>query len=270
MGGLFWKKTAAALAMILWLGAQPATVAASSGDSLQIAPQRIEIGTFFSGGQISVSAAIAPGTDAVFEMVGQEVEEDLMRKGRRWDIWMNMDEIDIKGVPRLYYVVSSRPDLLTTNAGPYPWGYPALRRSASFEDKQGKVGHSELFREFIRLMEEKGLYAQKSSGVQRMAANPDSTLLRVRFPISTRIAPGVYDVRLSVIRNHVIEARRYGSVEVVLVGIPAFLDALASGHRGLYGLLAVLVAVSVGLLAGVVFRSKAKTPQTTNNASIRH
>jgi hypothetical protein len=249
-------KRVASLAAIIWFSCLTATAAASSADTIEIGPRRIEIGTFFSGGDIRVSATIPPGCDAVFEMVGKEVEEDLMRKGRHWDIWMNVDEIDIKGVPRLYYVASNRPGLLNTDQGQFPWGYASLEQSATFEDKRAKVGRDELFREFIRLMEEKELYAMWPSAVKITADGADSALAQVRLPFSTRIAPGVYDVRLSIIQGHTVVARRHGTVEVALVRLPLLLDSLASAHRWFYGLLAVVVAASVGFLSGIAFRSK--------------
>ena len=105
-----------ALGTLLYL--VPSSAACNSLQTLFVVPNAIKIGAFFHGAEVSVSAKVPEGCDAIVEVIGKEVEEDLMRKGRRWDLWMNVGEIDIEGAPCLYLVMSTDARLL--DAGDRP------------------------------------------------------------------------------------------------------------------------------------------------------
>jgi hypothetical protein len=67
--------------------------------NLQITPPSIEIGGFFNGVEVTVSDVIPLDSEAALEVIGKVREQDLMRKGRRWELWMNVREIDIMSAP---------------------------------------------------------------------------------------------------------------------------------------------------------------------------
>lgn len=250
------KSPPAGSAAVLWLLLWAAVPAHAADPPMRITPQRIGIGAFFGGATVRITASIPKGRAVVVELVGKEIEEELMRKGRRWDIWMNVAEVDIDNVPCVYYVMSSRPELLAAGRAEYPWGYGVLQKSAVFRRGRRPIDRPELFREFIRLKEAKGLYAEFPGKVAVTTAAPQGAFAQGRFHIPTRIAPGTYDVYLYLLDGDTVTQRRHGSVDVALVGLPAFLDALASSHRLLYGVLAVVVAAAIGLLSGVAFKTK--------------
>ena len=98
---------------ILWLLVMSSPLC-DAAQRLSVTPPTIKINSFFGGAEVSVSAEIPQGCEAVIEVTGKKLEEDLMRKGRRWDLWMNVGEIDIDGAPCLYLLMSSAPRLLKT------------------------------------------------------------------------------------------------------------------------------------------------------------
>ena len=55
---------------------------------------------------------------AVLSVRGKKIEEEMMRKSRHWDLWMNSGEVDIYDTPMLFIALSSDPALLT--AGDFP------------------------------------------------------------------------------------------------------------------------------------------------------
>lgn len=251
------------LAILVLLTAVPAD---SASPLLQINPPEIRIGTFFDGAVLTVSADIPAGCQAVFEINGKCREEDLMRKGRRWDIWMNTAQIDITGVPFVYLAMSSAPGLLRAGREDHPWGYGALRRTASFAGPVKKSDFPILFREFIRLKEGRRLYGTFPGKVDISCTGKKTCLARGTFDFPIRIPPGTYDVCLYAIRNGKIIRHQCDILKVEMGGMPAFIRFLSSSHAAGYGLLAAAIAVAVGLMSGILFRSK-KEPDSCETDS---
>ena len=225
-----------------------------SSQTLSVTPPIVKIDSFFGGAEVSVSAELPEGCEAVIEVTGKEVEEDLMRKGRRWDLWMNVGEIDIDGAPYLYLLMSSAPQLLET--GNRPWGYAALRKAVSFRGRLRTGEEPELFKEFVHLKEGQGLYAIFPAAVKIAPLNATRSLAQSAFRLPARTPVGIYRVCLSVIQDGQTTERRCASFKVTMVGLPAFLVLLASQHEAFYGMLSVSVAVAAGLLSGVLFKMR--------------
>jgi uncharacterized protein (TIGR02186 family) len=229
---------------------------------LTVTPPILEIDSFFGGAEVSVSAGLPEGSQAVIEVMGKEVEEDMMRKGRHWDLWMNMGEIDIDGAPFLYLLMTSAPRPMAT--GNRPWGYEALRKGVSLRGRFRKGERSELFREFIQLKEGHGLYGIFPGAVKISPLDGTRSVARATFRLPARVPEGIYRVCLTVIQEGQITERRCTSFKVVMKGLPAFLTFLASRHTVLYGLLSICVAVAGGFLSGFLFRrgSRGKSRET--------
>lgn len=222
---------------------------------LRLAPDIITIGAFFDGARISASAEIPAGCDAIFEVSGKSYEQELLRKGRRWELWMNVGEIDIEGAPGLYLVTSSRPDLPDAVAVESGMGYQALEQSVSFKGKlQEQIPVDELFKEFVRLKESHGLYGSYPGKVEIKPEGDGLSLARADFRIPVRVSPGTYQVCFAALRDGRVTARQCRPLHIKRVGLPAFLNSLAHRRAALYGLLAIAIAVVAGFLTGAVFK----------------
>jgi hypothetical protein len=225
--------------------------------TIRVHPAPLKVRGFFGGTRLEVVGEIPAGAQAVIEVIGKEAEQELMRKGRRWDLWMNVGEINIQGVPSFYLVASSEAKLLGAAVMERPaWGYERWRRRARF---QGVVKQNEdalIFQEFIVLKEGLGLYGRFPGAVQVVAAGSGRDKAQVTFPINTRIAPGTYHIRLTAVQGTQVVQRTQVPWQVEMVGSPAFLTFLALKRPVLYGILAVGLAALVGLLSGILFKHK--------------
>lgn len=225
--------------------------------SVEVSPAEVGIGTFFGGVKITVTGRAPQGAQAVIEVVGKSTEQDLMRKGRRWDIWMNVGEVDVFGAPRLYHVLSSSPELTSAKRTNVPWGYTALRKGMSFKSVEKHLDLDRLFEEFIQLKQAEGLYGIFPDAVTfSPAASGAESLVHAEVSIPTRISPGDYQICLFTVQNGQATGRSCTAFHVLLVGLPAFLTSLAHSHAVLYGLLAVAIAVIAGFLSGFLFKRK--------------
>jgi hypothetical protein len=235
----------------------PALIAVSPGAAdanLRVTPASIDIGTFFGGAQVEVSAEIPAGSEAVIEVLGQNIEERLLRKGRHWDIWMNVGTINIEGAPSLYYVLSTDPESFTRVATDPPYGYLSLTKIVSFVGDVEGLKRRKIFDEFVKLKESEKLYKEYPGRLKMSQPAEGRSRVRGTFRIPSRVAPGHYLVRLSVLDDGRPVTTETASLDVSMVGLPAFLSRLALRHGALYGLLAVAVAAAFGYLTGLVFR----------------
>ncbi|MGA7875488.1 MAG: TIGR02186 family protein [Desulfoferrobacter sp.] len=249
----FLKFHMPALALLLAVFLLPPICAGS----VEVAPAKVGIGAFFGGARLTVTGKVPQGAQAVIEVVGRSAEQDLMRKGRRWDIWMNVGEVDVFGAPRLYYVLSSSPQLISTANANLPWGYSALRKEISFRSDKENLEAGKLFEEFIKLKESQGLYGVFPDAVTLSSA-PSGTesLVHAVISVPTRITPGDYQICLLAVKGEQSASTSCVPFHVTLVGLPAFLSSLAHSHAVLYGLLAVAIAVMAGFLSGLLFKRR--------------
>lgn len=244
-----------ALGVLLVLSV-PALAHASgaSRPGVVVKPGTIDIGMLYDGMPVEISAEIPEQCDAVLEILGKEIEEQLLRKGKHWDIWMDVGEIDIEGAPTVYFAMSSDPKSLDRAVPDATFGYAAMERQVSFLGDVSGLKRLKIFDEFIKLKEREKLYRLSPGALQLSRSPGGRTVVRGTFIIPSRIAPDTYQVRLSVLRDgHLIDSRT-ASLAVRVAGLPALLSSLARRHGGLHGLLAISVAVVFGYLTGVAFK----------------
>lgn len=252
---LSWRWIVGVMGACLLQNAVPAAYAASA--NFQVKPAAVNIGLFFGGARLTVTGKVPRGAVVVMEILGKTTEEDLMRKGKEWELWMNMGEVDVDGAPSLFLVKSSSPGAVTGSGAGAKWGYGALEKRISFKGRPKSFSKDRLFKEFIRLKESQGVYGVASEGVALNASGTDYSTAKAVFQIPTRVAPGTYRVCLYAIRNGQVVLQQSVPLQVTMVGVPAFLASMARVHMVLYGFMAVLIAMSAGLLTGVIFKKKA-------------
>lgn len=247
----------AALAGLILLSALCSVSLAVGADSkLAVQPESITISSFYSGTDMKINGDLPSGCQAVLTIRGKRIDEEMMRKARHWDLWMNSGEVDIDNAPLLYIALSSDPTLLGGNNDDFPWGYASLEKAAKFTGRLKPVEDDTIFQEFIELKERDKLYHLYPGGVQITSAGADASQAQASFHLPSRIKPGTYHVALWVLRNGKVLEKRTAIFDVKLGGMPAVLQNLAKRHGVAYGLLAVAVAMTVGMLTGIVFRRR--------------
>ncbi len=243
--------------LILTAGAWPFSSAFAADGTLTVRPESISIYSLFSGADMIISGDHLPaGSQAVLTIRGKRIDEEMMRKSRHWDLWMNSGEVDIDNAPLLYIAFSSDPSLLDRGNGDYPWGYTALEKLAKFTGRLKPVEDDTIFQEFIQLKERDKLYHLYPGGLQLTSSGTGDLLTRMNLHLPSRIKPGTYHVALWILQNGKILEKRTTSFDVKLQGMPAVLRGMAKRHGIAYGFMAIAVAMSVGMLTGMVFRRK--------------
>lgn len=232
---------------------------AASADLL-LTPDSVQIDSLFDGAWVRVTGQIPRGKQALVEVFGKRIEEQLLRKGRHWDIWMNVGEVDIEHAPRLYFALTSDPTGFEQDGANAEYGYAALRKRARFKGHEGNWSHKEVFHKFVRLKEHEKLYGEYPGALEITESTGDSAEVSGKFRLPSRVAPGTYQVRLSVLDHGHIVSSETAQFDVEMVGAPAFLASMARKHGALHGLMAVAIALVFGFLVGFVFKEKRREP----------
>jgi hypothetical protein len=228
----------------------------SARADLRVIPDSISIGAFFSGMLVRVSGEIPAGTNAVVEVIGKRIEEQVLRKGRHWDVWMNDGEIDIEDSPCLYLALSTDPSGFSRWGADAQYGYRTLQKRAFFKGDTAGMTSPEVFHEFVDLKEHENLYGLLPGSLKVSPSAGNRMSVEGTFRIPSRVTPGDYRVRLSVVSQG--RKLRSETVRLVIhmVGLPAFLATLSRQHGALYGLLAIAIAVIFGFLVGILFKRR--------------
>ncbi len=229
-------------------------VARGAAADLQVSPDVVEIGAFFHGHKVIVTARIPAGSEAVMEVKGKADTEHMLRKGRRGGLWMNVGEIDFQGAPSVYLAASTDPKLLTAAPPEAAWGYQALRQRIKISGEVQPAEQEEFLGQFFKLKESEDIYRLLPGGLKASKAAGDLKTVTGRFAVPTNIKPGAYEVCLSVIDNGTLAAKNCTDLKVEMVGFPAMLDNMAHQHGATYGILAVVIAIVTGFAMGFLFK----------------
>ncbi len=239
-----WR-TAVLLAVLTAGSVIPAgRVPAQTPMLVDLASHRIHIDAAFTGAEILLFGALERRGDIVVKVKGPPIAVAVRRKVKTGGIWLNGDRVDAGEVPSFYSVAASRPlDSIASEA---------LRRDLEL-DVRYQVGaavpdayRAGLIRNFTR----RGLYAVEQEPVSII----DGRLFRATLALPAETLPGEYWVETLLFREGTLTHRRLHRLLVERTGFESLLFDLAHAHPAVYGLIAVAVALAMGLTAAEVFR----------------
>ena len=240
--------------MILSLVLAAPAWAAEVSPEIQVRPDVVEIGAFFDGQEVKISAKIPQGAQAVIEITGQTAVEHLMRKGRRGGLWMNVGEMEVQGAPSVYLAASTSAPLLKDPPAGAVWGYPALKQQIQFAGRVEQGEREYFLDQFFQLKESDEVYAIFPGDLKVKGGAGDSQTVTGAFPLPTNVKPGAYQVCLTVVQGGQVIGKQCRDLKVVMVGFPAMMASLAYEHGATYGILAVVIAIVTGFAMGYLFK----------------
>lgn len=217
----------------------------------------IAINTAFTGTEVVLFGAVdGPGEVAVVVM-GPEEDMVVRRKDRTLGLWVNAASMEFTRVPTYYYVATTVPleDLAEpTMLARHRIGLDNLRLlPADPEDAQSPV-YDEFRLALIRTKQSEGLYSigtdtSETDIITRLGPR----LFRTNIYFPANVPTGQYTVSVFLFRDGQANAQTT-PLFVNKIGVGARVFAFAQSHAAAYGGIAILMAVTAGWLAGVVFR----------------
>lgn len=223
---------------------------------LEVVPKGVHITESFRGALVTVSADIPKGASTVLEIKGPVHDDHLLRQGRKGGLWMSVGEVTVHGAPSVYLVMSS-PDLPSNSSTGPQWGYGVLQKGMQFAGAIPKEGAGELFQQFVKLKESEGLYGVFPKSLKVVGSSDDRSTVEGQLVLPSNIAPGKYNILLSVLNSGKLLERTSFELPIDMTGLPGILASLAYRHAVLYGLIAVIIAIVTGFVMGFLFKGKA-------------
>ena len=235
---------------------QPASV---TGD-LMVVPERVEIDLAYNGANIEVGAEVPAGYEAAVRLMSRPERLELKKLGKKAGLlWMGAGTVTFENLPVVYQVLTTAPLAnLGTQALRAQWmlGYESLiPDQAPGADLRGDL---------VGLKEHGGLFALREGALVRRGKSaalvaPASELpqrLRGTFRLPASAPAGDYSVDLIGFKDQRAVHLASATLHIEHAGAVRIVRRLAIDHGLTYGAAASLIAIVVGLLTGVLFRSK--------------
>lgn len=165
-------------------------------------------------------------------------------------IWVNADSTEFRSAPSYFAIASSRPiDKIVDEktAAIFELGLPWLQLSPI-----GAIEPEEQLRFAAGLVEmntRNGLYRQQESGV----SVSEQVLYQARIFLPSSVPIGTYTAETFAVSKGLVVASASSKVEVRKLGFERAVANFAEDFSFFYGLLAIVIAISMGWLAGRVF-----------------
>lgn len=243
-----------------------------SGETLQIdlSARTIPIETDFAGARLILfgavenskqTAAEAGLYDIIVVIEGPTDRVSVRRKTRAAGIWVNTRAITFQEVPSYYAVITTRPleeiasgKNLEKMQDRHEIGFHSVYMEiAPGQGKNPAANELDAFKEaLIRLKRHEGLYREDQYGITFIGRS----LFRATIHLPANVQVGTFRVRAFLFRNGEFLSQVTAPLKLERAGIERFVHSLASTYPLIYGLGAVLLAVTAGLLASIVLKKK--------------
>ena len=229
---------------------------ASADLTMNVNHDRIKVDFFYHGSTVSVSGESDPGTDLVVKIVSPDSHQKLKKKGKAAGfLWMNVGDLNIEHTPNLYFLHSSgeldeilSPEEMDKNV----IGYTSVKNHADISPVKDDTEKSKWFNEFIKLKESNRLYNKSTGNISITQENGrQKYYLLCDWPYEA--LPGDYLVTVYAIKDKKVVDKTEAKVLVEQVGIVKSLYDLANNRGGLYGILAIIVALGSGFGVAMIF-----------------
>jgi uncharacterized protein (TIGR02186 family) len=188
--------------------------------------------------------------DIVVVLKGPTQSIVLREKQRIAGMWINAASTEFRSAPTFFAVASSRPIgkiVDDKTAAIYELGLPWLQLSpiGAFDPKEQARFSAGL----VDLMRREGLYKDDPRGVKVS----EQVLYQARIALPSSVTTGTYTAETFAITRGRVVASAISRVEVKKLGFERAVAQFAEYSGFLYGLIAVMLSVGMGVVAGRLF-----------------
>ena len=242
--------------LALFIMSLSCSVVLATSRDLKLNPSEIHIREFFQGAPMTITATVPPQGLYIIEIKGESHAQELLRKGRRGGLWMNVGEVKVQSAPSMYLMLTSETGAALKKDMGSDFGYTAIKKAISFSGQLPKTGSDILFEQFLKLKETQGLYGIFPGAIKVKGTGTEGDKIEGKIDLPCNITPGAYQVILSVVKDNKLLEQEITEFTVEMKGLPKLLSSLAFEHALFYGSLAVIIAIVFGFLMGFIFGGK--------------
>lgn len=214
---------------------------------------RIDIDSSFNGTRIFLFGTRNDTGDIVVVIRGEHKNYLVRKKEKFAGVWANHDRIKFYNVPDFYAIASSKPlseieqTSVFTKLG---IGEQNLLATIKSHEKAEKL--NEFWKAFTSYQHVNRLYKTEQENIGFMG----ETLFKTVIAFPDNIPPGRYTAEIYLISDGEIVGMQSTPIDVVKTGLDAFIYNYAHQAPLLYGLSAIILALSAGWLAGRLFEAR--------------
>jgi uncharacterized protein (TIGR02186 family) len=247
--------------LLLLLGSQSVAADAPRPEQVQsdISTREISIQSNFTGveivlfGSIDFSKAPSPDEgpyDVIMVIRGPNRPIVVRRKERIAGLWMNGASRTFPSVPGFYAALASRPfRAIASDETLKPLGIGFSNLDFGTTDA-GDAADDGFRASLIRLQQERELFQESDDAIGFIGRS----LFRGSVDLPVNVPIGRYTTQVFLFRDGKLLSQSQSSLQVHKIGFERVVYMLAFHYPFTYGLLAVLIAMSAGLLAWTAFR----------------
>ncbi|KTR85080.1 uncharacterized protein (TIGR02186 family) [Novosphingobium fluoreni] len=224
----------------------------------EVSQHEVQLRQGFTGTELLLFGAVlspegtraAQDYDIIVVLKGPTQSIVVREKQKVAGIWINVDSTELRSAPSYYAIASTRPIAQIVDdktAAIYELGLKWLQLSpiGSIDpDEQARFAAG-----LVQLNVEKGLYRQEEGAVK---VN-EQVLYQARIGLPSRVPIGTYTAETFAISKGRVVASASSTVDVRKIGVERAIADFSANYGLFYGLLAVIVSVAMGWIAGRLF-----------------
>jgi len=220
----------------------------------------IEIGLSYRGDQIHFFGVNpVPGSDVVIRLTAEKEEDvKLSVKGRVGPFWMTVKQYEVSGSPFIYKLHTGKPldQIISPEmAQELELGYAAIKKKMRLHLARGTEAPEDadlVFKGLLKIKEEANLYNIVQDPKRLEVAEGRLFKHYCRFPPAA--TEGRYLVESFCFEKGQLVGYGKDVIEIKKVGLENWLTQTSQNQPIFFGIMAVVIAASAGLLVGVIFR----------------
>jgi uncharacterized protein (TIGR02186 family) len=220
--------------------------------------REVDIGLMYNGDYIYFVGNVPdPSADVIVKLTSTEnMPISVNRKGRVALMWMNVKQFTVTGLPLLYKIHSTRPihQIISKEmARQLGIGYDVLKDQMKLKMVRGQAESDDadiVFNGILRLKKEANLYNIDEKRIEISGGK----LFKHYFRFPPAAKEGIYRAESYIFKDGRLVAKGVDEVRIQKKGIEEAFTRLAYQQPVLYGVVALAVALGMGLLVGFIFK----------------
>jgi uncharacterized protein (TIGR02186 family) len=223
--------------------------------TVALSSDHIVIDSNFSGASLTIFGDIERDTrdflygryDLIMVVRGPSGAVTIREKKQAGLFWLNADEHVFNKAPSFLAILSDRPIIEMVDYG------NQQRLGGSIEAQVGRVtgeGETDFSSALIRIRRKQGLFIDEPDAITFLSP----TLFRAAIRLPGYAPLGAYEIETEAFADGLPVGRTKAAFSVRRSGIEHRLAVAAQDHGVLYGFAVIIMALSMGLIASVIFR----------------
>jgi uncharacterized protein (TIGR02186 family) len=175
----------------------------------------------------------------------------VQKKEKLLGIWVNKKRVEFQQTPSFYGIYSDLPiDHITAPSVIQRFQFSLQNLDFNFSRKWATEKRDLFKQAFIEDKQKNKLYHQEEGSVHFIASN----LFRLKLNFPSNVPTGVYAIDTYLIRDSKVVSAQSIPLFITKIGLSAEISVFSKDHPIFYGLLAVLFALTLGWLGGILLR----------------